>query len=134
MLTVMTRAEELDASHAVECLAAHRRLAQAAHEVMRRLPLAAENQSDLLRLGASCVQIAAEQAFGSRGERDAILRWGECEIGEKQIRKATYHALRNGFIKNRDYDELFRVAAQAQRTRSDETQRLRRRLRQLAVI
>ncbi len=133
MTTVGTRAES-EESTPVECLAGQRALVHAAQELMRRLPLRAHNSVDLLRLGATCVSIAAEQAFGERDTSVAIRLWTQCEAGERQIRAATYHALRNGFIKNRDYDELFAVAAQSRRTRHRELQRLRRGLRQLALM
>ena len=133
MTTVATRAES-DESPQVECLRSQRALETAAGELMRRLPLRAENLADLLRLGSSCLIIAAEQAFGERDPRKAIQLWAQCDAGERQIRSGTYHALRNGFIKNRDYDALFAIAAEARRARQRETHRLRRRLRQLAVI
>jgi hypothetical protein len=133
MNTVATRAEMID-SQPVDCLAAQRRLAHAAGELMRRLPLRAENAIDLLRLGAACVAMAAEQAFGARTEREAVVGWTQCELGERQIRAATYRALRAGFIRNRDYDAMFNISTQARRARNDELQRLRRRLRLLSVI
>ena len=137
MITVATRAEGVDSaatSQPADCLSAQRRMARAALELMAHLPPRAQHLTDLLRLGASCVQLAAEQAFTARHERDAMRGWDECELGERQIRSATYQALRGGFIKSRDYDQVFHAAAQATRARRDETLRLRRRLRQLAVI
>jgi len=136
MITVPTRAESPDnaASKELRCLSEHRRLAEAALTLGNRLPRHADELLSRFRLAVSCIQIAAEQAFGARQERDAINRWSEVELGEKQIRGATFEALRKGFIDNHEYDELFRVAAAATRARHDETHRLRRRLRQLAVI
>jgi hypothetical protein len=136
MTTTATHAEsvESDATSAAECLALQRGLVHAALELMRRLPLTAHNSVDLLRLGATCISIAAEQAFGERDERRAVHLWAQCDAGERQVRSATYHALRNNFIKNRLYDELFAIANQARRARRSERDRLRRRLRQLALI
>ena len=137
MITVATRAETQDSatvSQPADCLAAHRRLANAALVLMQRLPLRGDHLADLLRLGASCIQLASNHAFSTRHEREAIRSWAECDLGERQIRSATYHALRNGFIKTPDYDDVFRAAAEATRARRDEMLRLRRQLRQLAVI
>jgi hypothetical protein len=137
MITVPTQAEGVDSaasSQPADCLAAQRALAQAALELMQTLPPQDGQLIDWLRLGASCIQLASDQAFTARHDRDAIRGWSECELGERQIRRATYHALRCGFIRTRDYDGLFRIAACATRARRDETERLRRRLRQLAVI
>jgi hypothetical protein len=137
MITVATRAEGVDSaasSQPADCLAAQRALAEAALELMRALPSRNDQLTDLLRVGASCMQLASDQAFTARNERDAIRAWSECEPGERQIRSATYHALCRGLIRSRDYDALFRIAARATRARRDETERLRRRLRQLAVI
>jgi hypothetical protein len=133
MITVATRAESEQAIP-IACLAGQRSLTRAAQELIQRLPLRAENMIDLLRLGTTCLSIAAEQAFGERDARQAVLLWSQCEAGEKQIRSAIYHALRNGFIKNRDYDELFRIAADARKARQRELNRLRRELRLLALI
>ena len=133
MTTVATHAEFEEASP-VECLARQRSLVRAAQELMRRLPLRAQNSVDLLRLGVTCLNIAAEQAFGDRDPRQAIRLWTQCEAGEKQIRSATYHALRNGFIKNADYDALFQIASDARKARRRELQRLRRVLHLLALI
>jgi hypothetical protein len=131
--TQPTRAETEEASP-VECLAGHRHLVESARELMRRLPLRAQNSIDLLRLGATCITLAAEQAFGERDERRAAYLWAQCDAGEQQIRRATYHALRNGYIRNRDYDALFLVARDARQARRAELDRLRRKLRQRSMI
>jgi hypothetical protein len=133
MNTVATRAESYQ-STPVECLTAQRQLVQLALDLMRRLPLRAENHGDLLRLGATCLSLAAEQAFGEHDDRKAVVLWAQCDAGERQIRSATYHVLRNGFIRNRDYDQIFASAKQARHARHDEMLRLRRRLRQLALV
>jgi hypothetical protein len=133
MSTVPTRAESEESSP-VDCLARQRELVHATEELMRRLPLRACNTVDLLRLGSTCLGIAAQNAFSERDARQAVRMWKQCDAGEQQIRTGTYQALRNGFIKNRDYDGLFAIAADARRARQRELQRLRRQLRQLAVI
>jgi len=120
--------------YVADCFAAHHELADRAHALSRFLRHTNADESDLLRLGAVCLQIASERALGAREEREAIRSWVECEIGDLQIRGATYRALALGHIGNPDYDETFRAASQATRARRDELLRLRRRLRQLAVI
>jgi hypothetical protein len=131
--TIPTRAEASESSP-VDCLAKQRELVRSAEELMRRLPLRAVNISDLLRLGSTCLAIAAENAFGERDAGQAVRMWKQCDAGEQQIRRGTYHALRNGFITNRQYDALFAVAKEARGARYEELQRLRRLLRQSAVI
>jgi hypothetical protein len=120
--------------HASDCFAAHNQLADRAHALSRYLRNENVQESDILRLGAVCLQIAAEQALAAREERQAIRSWVECEIGEMQIRGATYRALAHGHIGNPEYDVTFRAAMKATRARREELLRLRRRLRQLAVI
>jgi hypothetical protein len=137
MITQATRAEVDDrgkTSQAIDVLAAQRHMARMALELMRRLPSRAEELKDLLRLGASCIQIASEHAFGARNEHEAIRAWNECELGVRQIRSSTYRALRRGFITSQVYDQVFRIAAWATRLREDETLCLRRRLRQHSLI
>jgi hypothetical protein len=118
----------------VDCFVAHRALVDRASVLSRRLERAATHESDLLRLGASCVRISSEQALAAPDERQAIRAWNECERGERQIRSATYHAFRKGRLDRPAYDETFGTASHAARARRGELLRLRRRLRQLAVI
>jgi hypothetical protein len=115
------------------CFAVHRELTIIASELARRLG-AGFDDSDLLRLGASCVDIAAQHALAARDEREAIRSWAQCELGDRQIRAATYRALASGRIDNPEYDRTFGAAIVATRVRRDELLRLRRRLRALAVI
>jgi hypothetical protein len=117
-----------------DCFAAQRRLFEAAHALARRVGRASEEDADLLRMGGSCVRIAAERAIASRVERDAIAAWRECELGERQIRLATYRAMRRGCIGTTDYDALFVIAARASWSRRDEIDRLRMRVQALSLI
>jgi hypothetical protein len=117
-----------------DCYAAHQELFERATVLSRLLAQASTDESDLLRLGASCVGIGSRQALAARDLREAILGWSECELGDRQIRGATYRAYRKGRIRTRDYDFTFGAAIHATRARRDELLRLRRQLRQLAII
>jgi hypothetical protein len=110
------------------CFAVHRSLAEHAQQLARRLATRSPDAADQLRLGSSCVDIAAQQALAAREERDAIYGWSQCSLGERQIRRATYQALRGGHIETRDYDSTFDAAIAATRARHSEIQRLRRQL------
>jgi hypothetical protein len=138
MTNLVTKAETISDDEPtrpmVDCFVAHRVLVEHAAGLSRRLERAATDESDLLRLGATCVRIAAEQALAAPDERRAIRAWNECERGERQIRSATYHAFRKGRLDRPAYDQTFGTASHAARARSGELLRLRRRLRQLAVI
>ncbi len=143
MITVPTKAESLDSrvgessespTSPASCLAAQRALVQGAKQLLMRLPFDAADAGDLLRLGAACVHFAAERAFMTHHEQEAVRSWKECDLGEKQIRRATFRALKAGHIQNADYDQLFHVANEANRIRQRELTRLRRSLRQNAVV
>lgn len=115
------------------CYQQHRALAQEA----RRLHLEVANRNsdaDLLRLGANCMMLSARHAIESHDDYSTLRSWRECALAEKQIRMATYRALRAGHIGKRRYDELFALATQASRVREDERQRLRRRLLRTNVV
>ncbi len=116
-----------------DCFAVHKKLAGSAILLARRLG-SWGHEADQLRLGASCIQIAAERALAAHSEREAILGWSECELGDRQIRGATYRALALGRIGNGEYDETFDAAIVAARIRRDELLRLRRRMRVMTVI
>jgi hypothetical protein len=117
-----------------DCYAAHQELFERATILSRLVAPLNVDESDLLRLGASCVGIGSQQALAARDLREAILGWAECELGDRQIRGATYRAFRSGCIRTRDYDFTFGLAVKATRARRDEMLRLRRQLRQLAII
>jgi hypothetical protein len=117
-----------------DCFAAQRALVEAAHELSKRIGRRAEGEADLLRLGGTCVRIASERALAARSDREAIGGWRECDPGEKQIRFATYWAMRRGAIGARDYDALFGVAIRAAHARKDEIDRLRVRVQAEALV
>lgn len=111
-----------------DCFAAHRTLSETAGALSRRLHGRDEDASDLLRLGATCIRLAAESALAAGSEREAIYRWRQCGLGDTQIRAATYRALRRGFIDTATYDATLAASITATRIRTDELVRLRRRL------
>jgi hypothetical protein len=117
-----------------DCFAAHRALIEAAIELSRRVGRRAEDEADLMRLGATCVRIASERALAARSDQEAIGGWRECDPGEKQIRFATYWAMRRGAIDVRDYDALFGAAIRAAHARKDEIDRLRIRVQAEALV
>src|SRR5262249_50649584 len=100
-------------------------LAERAARLARLIAPRSPDDADQLRLGSSCVQIASQQALASRSERDAIYGWSQCALGDRQIRRATYWALRGGPIAVDDYDVTFSAAIAATRARFCEIQRLR---------
>jgi hypothetical protein len=124
----------VDTQPLADCFALHCSLVEHAHLLARRLGPVCADQSDRLRLGAGCVSIAAQRALATRDEREAIRSWSECELGDRQIRSATYHALALGRIDNFIYDRTFAAAIEATRARRDEMLRLRRRVRLLSVV
>jgi hypothetical protein len=116
-----------------ECFAAHRALSESAGSLSRRLHGRDADASDLLRLGAVCIRLAAERALAARHEGEAIHGWRQCSLGDQQIRAATYRALRAGLIDTTTYDRTLALAIAAARSRTDELVRLRRRLLQQAL-
>jgi hypothetical protein len=118
----------------VSCFAAHRVLVGEAIALSQRLAHAAPYSSDGLRLGANCIRLSAEQALNARREQDAIRRWNECELGERQIRSNTFRALLAGHIDASVYDHIFAAGMHATRNRRDELTRLRRRIQRDAII
>jgi hypothetical protein len=117
-----------------ECYAAHRALITEARRLSRQLQRALPDESDLLRFGATCVDLAAQQALAARDDRQAVRGWAECDIGDRQIRIATYRALAHQVITTAEYDDTFATSIRAANARRDEMLRLRRRLRLDAVI
>jgi hypothetical protein len=116
-----------------QCFQRHRALIDAAMLLHRRLATV-HPDADLLRLGANCMRIAAHSALQSREVRQTLRDWKECALAERQIRLATYRALRDGAIDAKRYDEVFALARVAARTREDERQRLRRQLLRMDVV
>jgi hypothetical protein len=125
--------ERLEPRRLGDCFGAHRQLADVASSLARRLmPL--HDDADLLMLGANCLRMAAHSALQSSDERQALRSWRECSLAERQIRLATFRALRDGCIDASEYDDLFRLAARVARVREDERQRLRRQLQRLDLL
>ncbi len=117
-----------------ECYSLHLTLVDKATWLSMHLARERADDADLLRLGATCVRIGAQQALATRDPREAIKGWAQCELGERQIRAATSRALAAQKIDNRIYDAVFRAASHATRSRGGELLRMRTELRQLAVI
>jgi hypothetical protein len=87
-----------------------------------------------MHLGASCMRIAAENALQSHDARQTLRSWRECILADRQIKLATYLALRRGAISNGHYDDIFGLAREASRLREQERQRLRRELSKLVIV
>ena len=127
MLTQAVR----DGTH---CFAAHRALVELAAALAGAMALDVPHESDLLRLGAGCVNIASHQALANHDPRSALRAWNQCEPGERQIRAATYRLMALSYIEVERYDSIFRAASHAMRARRDEQLRLRRVLHELCLI
>ena len=125
--------ERMDMNYVAQCFQRHRALTDAALALHRRLA-AVHPDADLLRLGANCMRIAAHNALQSLDVRQTLRDWRECALAERQIRLATFRALRDGAIDAQRYDEVFGLARAAARTREDERQRLRRQLLHLDLV
>ncbi len=115
------------------CFLRHRELIEATEQLYRKI-MTAHVDADLLRMGANCMHIASSAAMGSRDPRQTLQSWRECALAERQIRIATYRALRDGCINKHRYDLMFQVATRAARTREDERQRLRRQLLRMDLV
>lgn len=107
------------------CFQAHQELIRRTSALLQRIG-PRDQDADLLRMAASCVDLAARRALATRNEAEAIRSWRECALGEQQIRAATYWAMRRGHIGTRDYDAAFGAAASAARAREAEIDRLKR--------
>ncbi len=116
-----------------DCFLAHRKLYEAAELLARHLN-GRHTDSDLMQLGATCMRIASHDALQTSDPRHAIRSWRECVLAERQIRIATYRALRDGCIGNGEYDRMLALAVTATRIREDERQRLRRKLQYLDLV
>lgn len=129
----MTMTQRFEVHALSACFGLHRQLADVAASLSRQLQNLHED-ADLLRLGASCIRIAAQEALQASDPRQTLRSWRECALAEQQIRIATYRALRDGCIDKHVYDELFRLAAKVARVREDERLRVRRQLHQLDLV
>jgi hypothetical protein len=127
----MTEAKDLN--YAGRCFHRHRNLALAALKLHRELALI-HADADLFRMGATCMRIAAQNALQTRDLQQVLRSWRECALAERQIRLATFRALRAGCIDNRRYDELFGLARITARVREDERQRIRRQILQMDLV
>jgi hypothetical protein len=125
--------ERLEVNAMADCFAAHRMLWQAAAALSRRLTTATDD-GYLLHLGASCMRIAAERALQSHDARQALRAWRECILADRQIKMATYFALRSRTVDNGTYDDVFALSRTAARLREDERQRLRRQLNHHSIV
>lgn len=116
------------------CFQRHRELLEEALELERRMTGHAD--SDLLRMGTTCMRIAAHAALqtSSTDPRQALQSWRDCALAERQIRLATFHMLRDRCIDKGRYDRVFEAARRAARVREDERQRLRRWLLRMDVV
>ena len=121
----MTARIELNESG--RCFLRHRELIEASEELYRKI-MTDHVDADLLRMGATCMHIASTSAMRSHDPRQTLQSWRECALAERQIRIATFRALRDGCISKHRYDTMFQTATRAARTREDERQRLRRQL------
>jgi hypothetical protein len=108
------------------CYQAHQELVRRAGALLQRI--GRTDDADLMRLAASCIDLAARRALATRDDAEAIRSWRECALGEQQIRAATYWAMRRGRLHAREYDETFGAAASATRAREAEIDRLKRRM------
>jgi hypothetical protein len=120
--------EALYRGHTVaNCFQAHRKVFEVAALLARQLS-ATFVDFDLFQLGSACMSIAAERALQTSDPRQALRAWQECTLADRQIRIATYRALRAGCIDNHAYDQIFRLVRKAARFREEERLRLRWRL------
>ena len=125
--------ERLELASLARCFDAHRMLWQTAASLSRRLTTACED-GHLLHLGASCMRIAAEGALQARTPPEALRSWRECLLAERQIRLATFVALRRGALDNGTYDDVFALAHAAACLREQERQRLRRQIQRQMLV
>jgi hypothetical protein len=125
--------ERIEMNLVGQCFRRHGALVEEALRLHREIN-AVHADADLLQLGASCMRIAAQEALQSHDPRQTLQSWRECALAERQIRLATFRALRDGCIDNRRYDELFALARLASRVREDERQRIRRQLHRMDIV
>jgi hypothetical protein len=122
-----------DMPYAARCFQRHSMLALAAMKLHRELN-AVHTDADLFRMGATCMRISAQNALQADDPRHMLQGWRECALAERQIRLATFRALRAGCIDERCYDAVFSLARKAARAREDERLRIRRELLQTSLV
>ncbi len=125
--------ERIEIASMAQCFGAHRMLWQTAASLSRRLTTASDD-GHLMHLGASCMRIAAEGALQARSATEALRSWRECLLAERQIKLATYLALRRGAVDNGTYDDVFALARATACLREAERQRLRRQIQQQTLV
>jgi hypothetical protein len=118
----------------VECFQVHREYVDRALALADRLQPTAPRDSADLRHGGASLHLSALQALSTSDEQATVRAWLECELGDQQIRRATYRALRHQAIGSEDYDRLFAAAVRAGSARSEQLLRLRQRLRLMAIV
>ena len=114
------------------CINVHRLLASDAARLAERLRSSHRDESDRLRLGASCMTLALREVFAP-DERRNIRCWTECIRAERQIRAAVARVLRDRVITTAEYDRVFRLVRDASRLRDVQLLSLRQRLRRSSV-
>ena len=125
--------ERIEIAAMADCFGAHRMLWQAAAALSRKLTTATED-GHLMHLGASCMRIAAEGALQAQSHTAALRSWRECLLAERQIKLATFWALRRGAVDNGIYDDLFALSRRAASLREEERQRLRRAIQEQTLV
>jgi hypothetical protein len=120
--------------HFVACFHAQRRVLDEARRLERRLQPIAPERAAQLHEAAEQLRRGAQRALGAVDERAVVRAWLDCQAAERRVRGVTFRALARGLIANADYDRVFWVAAAAAEARGRQLERMRQRLRLLAVI
>ena len=115
-----------------DCYEMHKVLYARAMELYRLVERERPENATALRVAASCVGVAANQALIARTPTDAVRAWRDCDRGDRALRSATYHLL--AVIGDGGYDGLFAAAIEATRSRRDEMVRLRRRIQLESIV
>ena len=125
--------ERIEIAAMSECFGAHRLLWQTAAALSRKLTTASDD-GHLMHLGASCMRIAAEGALQARSLSEVLRCWRECLLAERQIKLATFMALRRGAVDKGTYDDVFALSQRAARLREAERQRVRREIQAQTLV
>ena len=108
------------------CYEMHKVLCTRAMELFAIAERPRPERAAALRVAASCISIASNQALAARTPQQAAIAWRQCDRGDRALRSATYQLL--NVIGDAGYDGLFAAAAEAARARRDELLRLRRQM------
>ena len=125
--------ERIEIAAMGECFGAHRLLWHAAAALARKLTTATED-GHLMHLGASCMRIAAEGALQARSLSEVLRCWRECLLAERQIKLATFQALRRRAVDTGTYDDIFALSRRAAALRESERQRVRRAIQMQTLV